>query len=76
MAETQKEVHKAFGQFETKYGDKYPKAAEFLTKDKVEILAFYDFSVEQWIHIRTTNSIELMFATVRLKMNKPKNFGS
>ncbi|PCS22544.1 hypothetical protein BTN49_1765 [Candidatus Enterovibrio escicola] len=29
------EAHKAFGQFETRYSAKYPKAAEFLTKGKV-----------------------------------------
>ncbi|PCS23767.1 Mobile element protein [Candidatus Enterovibrio escicola] len=73
MAETQEEVQKAFGQFETRYGAKYPKAAECLTKDKVEIRAFYDFPSEHWTHIRTTNPIKSMFATVRLRMNNTKN---
>ncbi|PCS22832.1 Mobile element protein [Candidatus Enterovibrio escicola] len=40
------------------------------------MLVFYDFHAEYWIHIRTTNSIESMFATVRLGTNKTKNCGS
>ncbi len=67
MAETQQEAHKSFGQFETRYGAKYLKAAKYLTKYKVEILAFYDFPAEHWTHIRTTNPIESMFSTVRIK---------
>ncbi|WP_190320513.1 transposase [Candidatus Enterovibrio escicola] len=38
--------------------------------------AFYDFPVNYWTHIRTTNPIELMFSTVRLRTNKTKNCGS
>ncbi|WP_150139340.1 hypothetical protein [Candidatus Enterovibrio escicola] len=34
------------------------------------------FSAECWTHIRTTNSIESMFATVMLRTNKTKNCGS
>lgn len=76
MAETRQNAYKAFGQFETRYGAKYPKAVECLTKDKVEMLAFYDFPAEHWTHIRTSNPIESMFATVRLRTNKTKNCGS
>ncbi|WP_394336672.1 hypothetical protein [Candidatus Enterovibrio escicola] len=47
-----------------------------MTKDKVEMLAFYDFISEYWIHIRTTNSIKSMYETVRLRTNKTKNCGS
>jgi len=31
---------------------------ECLSKDKEELLAFYDFPAEHWSHIRTTNPIE------------------
>ena len=57
-------------------GYKYPKALACLSKDKAEILAFYDFPAEHWIHIRTSNPIESMFATVKLRTNKTKNAGS
>ena len=74
MAETRQNAYNAFGQFETRYGAKYPKAVECLTKDKVEMLAFYDFPAEHWTHIRTSNPIESMFATVRLRTDIPHHF--
>ena len=40
------------------------------------MLAFYDYPAENWQHIRTTNPIESIFATVRLRTNKTKNCGS
>ncbi len=49
---------------------------ECLEKDKEELLAFYDFPAEHWIHIRTTNPIESAFATIRLRTRKSKNCGS
>lgn len=76
MAETRDEAYKAFRLFEQRYGAKYPKATECLVKDKDEMLAFYDFPAEHWTHIRTTNPIESMFATVRLRTNKTKSCGS
>jgi len=76
MAETRSDAYKAFGLFEKKYGAKYPKATECLAKDKAEMLAFYDFPAEHWTHIRTTNPIESLFATVRLRTHKTKNCGS
>jgi putative transposase len=76
MAETRADAYQAFGLFEKKYGAKYPKATECLVKDKAEMLAFYDFPAEHWTHIRTTNPIESLFATVRLRTHKTKNCGS
>ncbi len=32
-----------------------------------ELLAFFDFPAEHWIHLRTTNPIESTFSTVRLR---------
>lgn len=55
---------------------KYPKAMECLRKDRTELLAFYDFPAEHWVHIRTTNPIESTFATVRLRSKRSKNCGS
>src|SRR5438045_7624713 len=51
--------------FAEKYGAKYGKAVECLTKDREALLAFYDFPAEHWKHLRTTNPIESTFATVR-----------
>jgi transposase-like protein len=72
MAATREDAEYAFDQFLTVYCPKYPKAAECLEKDRVTLLAFYDFPAEHWIHIRTTNPIESTFATVRLRTDKTR----
>jgi transposase-like protein len=36
------------------------------------LLTFYDFPAEHWKHIRTTNPIESVFATVRNRTRKTK----
>ena len=40
------------------------------------MLAFYDYPAENWQHIRTTNPIESVFATARLRTAKTKDCGS
>ena len=54
------------------YGVKYEKTVAKLAKDRDELLAFYDFPAEHWKHIRTTNLIESVFATVRNRTRKTK----
>jgi putative transposase len=56
---------KAITVFTEKYGTKYAKAVECLTKDRETLLAFFDFPAEHWDHLRTSNPIESVFATVR-----------
>lgn len=72
MAETKKEANAAFDLFVENYGVKYEKAVGKLVKDRDELLAFYDFPAEHWKHIRTTNPIESIFATVRNRTRKTK----
>jgi transposase-like protein len=72
MAESRVEAEKALSVFREKYQAKYPKAAERLTRDEDELLAFYDFPAEHWVHIRTTNPIESTFATVRHRTKRSK----
>ena len=36
-----------------------------MTKDREALLAFFDFPAEHWDHLRTSNPIESVFATVR-----------
>jgi transposase-like protein len=76
MAETREAAGKAFDSFLETYGAKYPKACECLAKDRDELLAFYDFPAEHWKHLRTTNPIESVFATVRLRHRRTKGSGS
>jgi len=76
MAETRQDACKAFDLFVESYQLKYPKAVKCLADDRDELLAFYDFPAEQWMHIRTTNPIESTFATVRLRTKRTKGSGS
>ena len=76
QAETKAEAERAFDLFIESYQAKYPKVVECLKKDKSELLTFYDFPAEHWIHLRTTNPIESTFATVRLRHRKTKGSGS
>ncbi|MEU0402950.1 transposase [Streptomyces sp. NPDC006197] len=57
-------------------GAKFPKAVAKITEDREELLAFYDFPVEHWIHLRTMNPIESTFSTVRLRTKVTRGAGS
>jgi putative transposase len=76
LAPGRAEAEKAFDLFLRTYEAKYPKATECLAKDRTELLTFYDFPAEHWLHIRTTNPIESVFATVRLRTDKTKGTGT
>jgi putative transposase len=76
MAETRDAANQAFDLFLETYTAKYSKACECLVKDRDELLAFYDFPAEHWKHLRTTNPIESVFATVRLRHRRTKGNGS
>jgi len=43
-----------------------------LTKDREALLAFFDFPAEHWDHLRTSNPIESVFATVRHRTVRTK----
>ena len=71
-AESRAAAEKAFDHFVGKYGSKYDKAVDCLSKDREALLAYYDSPAEHWKHVRTTNPIESTFATVRLRTAKTK----
>ncbi len=58
--------------FVDKYKAKYPKAVDCLTKDRERLLTFFDFPAEHWDHLRTSNPIESVFATVRHRTVRTK----
>lgn len=76
QAETREAAETAFRFFLEKYEAKYGRACDCLTKDREELLAFYDFPAEHWQHLRTTNPIESTFATIRLRHRKTKGNGT
>lgn len=73
MAANRQDANKACDLFAQSYQAKYPKAVECLGKDRKALLTFYDFPAQHWTHIRTTNPLESIFATVRLRHNKTRN---
>ena len=76
MAEIRESAHKAFDRTLKRFEAEYPKAMACLTKDREDQLAFYDYSAEHWVPIRTTNPIESTFATVRLRSKQSRSCGS
>src|ERR1700676_3794106 len=72
LAPSRASAEVAIDVFAEKYGAKYDKAVECLTKDRDTLLALYDFPAEHWDHLRTTNPIESVFATVRHRTVRTK----
>jgi transposase-like protein len=62
----------AVATFAEKYGAKYEKAVTCLVKDRDALLTFYDLPAEHWDHLRTSNPIESVFATVRHRTVRTK----
>jgi putative transposase len=62
----------AIASFAEKYRAKYEKAVTCLVKDRDALLTFYDFPAEHWDHLRTSNPIESVFATVRHRTVRTK----
>ncbi len=75
-AEDKDHARRAAKAFQDAYGAKFPKATAKITDDLQELLAFYDFPAEHWVHLRTTNPIESTFATVRHRTKVTKGPGS
>ena len=71
-AETKAAAQAAINVFKEKYGIKYAPAVACLAKDEEALLAFYDFPAEHWDHLRTSNPIESVFATVRHRTVRTK----
>lgn len=75
-AEGKRHALDAVNKFEAAYGAKFGKAVAKITDDLEQLLAFYDFPAEHWVHLRTTNPIESTFSTVRNRSKITKGPGS
>lgn len=71
-AETRAAALAAIEIFKEKYAAKYERGVTCLTKDTEAMLAFFDFPAEHWDHLRTSNPIESVFATVRHRTVRTK----
>jgi putative transposase len=70
-AEDKQDAQAAIKTFAQLYGVKLAKVVKRITDEEAELLAFFDFPAEHWIHLRTTNPIESTFSTVRLSPRSP-----
>lgn len=75
-AEDKRHAREAVKAFAGTYGAKFPNAVVKITNDVDQLLAFYDYPAEHLIHLRTTNPIESIFATVRNRSQITKGPGS
>ncbi|MDN5782998.1 MAG: IS256 family transposase [Luteimonas sp.] len=71
-AETRAAARAAIETFKEKYAARFQRGVACLTKDTEALLAFYDFPAEHWDHLRTSNPIESVFATVRHRTVRTK----
>jgi transposase-like protein len=76
MSETREEAEEAIAIFEETYKKKYPKAVESIKLNEEYLLTFFNFPGEHWLHIRTSNVLESLFSTVRLRTNKTRGMCS
>ena len=72
MAPDKAAAEAAIETFTAKYAPKYEKAAACLVKDREALLRFFDFPAEHWDHLRSSNPIESVFATVRHRTVRTK----
>ncbi len=55
--------------FRQRYFTLYPKAVECLEEDRAMLLTYFQFPKQHWRSIKSTNVIESMFSTVKLRTN-------
>lgn len=63
-------------QFADTYEQTYPRAVECLLKDQASLLSYFNYPQEHWLSLKTTNPIESIFATVRLRTNAARRIRS
>ena len=56
-AEDRDHALRAVNAFAHEFGAKWPKAVAKVVNDVEQLLAFYDFPAEHWIHLKTSNAI-------------------
>jgi len=76
LAPTKADANVAFDVFIEEFDAKYPKAVDCVRKHRDRLLEFYNYPAEHWQSIRSTNVIESVFATVRLRTYRTKGCGS
>ena len=75
-ATTREQAEKMMAQFADLYGRAYPRAVECLRKDQNALLTYFNYPQEHWVSLKTTNPIESIFATVKLRTNAARRIKS
>ena len=75
-AEDRDHARHAAKAFIAEFEGRWPKAADKIRDDLDELLCFYDFPLEHWVHLKTTNPIESTFSPVRARTRVTKGAGS
>jgi len=63
-------------QFAARYDREYPRAVKCLLKVQAALLIYFDYPQEHWVSLKTTNPIESIFATVKLRTNAARRIKS
>ena len=71
-AETEPLARKKLEQLAKSYERRYPKAAACMRDDRDRLFAYYRFPESTWVHLRTTNPIESIFAPIRNRTDAMK----
>lgn len=71
-AETEAEARRKLESLRKSYERSYPKAAACLLNDRDRLFAYYRFPHATWVHLRTTNPIESIFAPIRHRTDAMK----
>lgn len=72
MAPDRATAEAAIDTFKEKYAPKYDRAVDCLVKDREALLTFFDYPADHWDHLRSSNPIESVFATVRHRTVRTK----
>jgi putative transposase len=71
-AETEPLARKKLEELAKSYERRYPKAAACMRDDRDRLFGYYRFPESTWVHIRTTNPIESIFAPIRSRTDAMK----
>jgi transposase-like protein len=75
-ADTKASSRALIQQFAETYERTYPRAVECLLKDQDVLLTYFGYPQEHWLSLKTTNPIESIFATVKLRTNAARRIKS
>ena len=76
MADTREAAYEAFDLFIENLSSKVSQGGPMPTEGSCGTFGPYDFPAKHWGHLRTTNPIESVFATVKYRQKKTRGNGS